>query len=94
MGGQTRADRLELWLETLIDQFRDRVLPITERIGRMAGDMEDGMIARGRNPGLADILIASTAAAHRLTILTANVRHFDSLGVPYLNPFEDIQPPY
>lgn len=49
--------------------------------------MEDAAIARGRSPGLPDILIAATALEHDLTILTANTRHFDVLKVANLNPF-------
>jgi predicted nucleic acid-binding protein len=34
------------------------------------------------------LAIAATAAAHGLTLLTANLRHFAPLGVPALNPLE------
>lgn len=54
--------------------------------------MEDAAIARGRSPGLADILIAATAQVRGLTVLTANVRHFEVLETPYLNPFEQNMP--
>lgn len=49
--------------------------------------MEDAAIARGRSPGLPDVLIAATAVEHDLTILTANNRHFEALKVANLNPF-------
>ena len=48
--------------------------------------MQDDAIARGRSPGLPDILIAATAVEHGLTILTANTRHFNVLQVANLNP--------
>ena len=35
-----------------------------------------------------DLAIAATAAAHRLTVLTGNTKHFVHLGVPMHNPFE------
>jgi predicted nucleic acid-binding protein len=34
-----------------------------------------------------DAMIAATAAIHRLTIATRNVRDFESFGVPTFNPF-------
>ncbi|WP_352801978.1 hypothetical protein [Mesorhizobium sp. M0909] len=46
-------------------------------------------MARGANPGLADVLIAATARLHGLSVLTANTRHFAILDVPYLNPFTE-----
>gem|GEM_PF-2305952 len=43
--------------------------------------------ALGRPPGFADIVIAATAAHHRLTLLTRNVKHFEPLGVALHDPF-------
>lgn len=45
------------------------------------------MLARGQNVGLADILIAATAQTHGLTVVTANIRDFEPLGVDCLAPF-------
>ena len=37
-----------------------------------------------------DAMIAATAAVHRLTVMTRNMRDFDQLGVDLLNP-SDVQ---
>lgn len=87
VGGLHRAERLEQWLDRLVVDFGERILPIGAAIARRAGNMQDDVIAVGRNPGLPDILIAATAVEHGLTILTANTRHFDVLEVANLNPF-------
>jgi toxin FitB len=34
-----------------------------------------------------DAMIAATAAVHHLTVVTRNIRDFEGLGVPTLNPF-------
>ncbi|TIP71674.1 MAG: type II toxin-antitoxin system VapC family toxin [Mesorhizobium sp.] len=86
-GGIDRAERLERWLDNLLVEFDERVLSIGSAIARRAGEMDDAAIARGRSPGLPDILIAATALEHDLTILTANNRHFEALEVANLNPF-------
>jgi predicted nucleic acid-binding protein len=86
-GGFQRAERLERWLDNLLVEFDERVLPIGFAIARRAGAMEDAAIARGRSPGLPDILIAATALEHDLTVLTTNSRHFEVLEVANLNPF-------
>ncbi|TIX03326.1 MAG: type II toxin-antitoxin system VapC family toxin [Mesorhizobium sp.] len=86
-GGAQRAERLERWLASLLTEFDERVLSIGSAIARRAGEMEDAAIARGRSPGLPDVLIAATAVEHDLTILTANNRDFEALKVANLNPF-------
>ena len=35
-----------------------------------------------------DAMIASIAVVNRLTVVTRNVRDFEQLGVPVLNPFD------
>ena len=40
----------------------------------------------GRQEDL-DILIAATASAHCLTLVTRNTRHFIDTGVPLINPW-------
>ena len=36
---------------------------------------------------IADAMIAATAVVHNLTVVTRNLRDFERLGVPALNPF-------
>jgi predicted nucleic acid-binding protein len=85
-----KATALSQWLDSLIEQFSDRILPVDSAVARVAGVVEASATAKGQNPGLADILIASTAKAHGLELLTANLKHFEPLGVPVSNPFECI----
>jgi len=87
-GGHDRAARLLSWLERIPDVYGDRVLDVNPAVAMTAGVMEDAATAAGRNPGLADILIASTAKTYSLRLLTANVRHFVPLDVDCVNPFE------
>lgn len=83
-----KATALSNWLDTLIEQFSDRILPIDSAVARVAGVIEATATARGRNPGFADILIASTAKANDLELLTANLKHFEPLDIDVANPFE------
>ena len=39
-----------------------------------------------------DAMIAAVAITQRLTVVTRNVRDFESLGVPVYNPFDSPQP--
>jgi len=91
-GGVAKAERLSLWFESLVIDFDQRIIPVDAAVAREAGRLEDATIGRGFNPGLADVLIAATARLNDLSVLTANVRHFATLGVPYLNPFSEDDP--
>ena len=86
-GSRTKAVRLTRWLETLLHLYHERVLPFDVACARIAGRLSDRANARGASPGFADLAIAATAAAHKLTVLTGNVRHFAPLGVEVHNPF-------
>lgn len=91
-GGRRRADEIREWFRRILDLYSDRVLPIDIDIGHIAGVMTETMKAMGHNPGLADILIAASAAARDLVILTRNRKHFEPLGVALLDPFADLLP--
>jgi len=86
-GAARKAAALSAWLDTLLHLYRERILTFDVSVARIAGSLSDVARAQGQAPGFADIVIAATARHHGLTILTRNVRHFEPLGVPVLDPF-------
>jgi toxin FitB len=86
-GAARRAEQLTAWLDTLLHLYAERVLPFEVKAARIAGALVDRAQSRGRAPGLADVVIAATAQFRGFTILTRNARHFEPLGVPFLDPF-------
>ena len=80
-GSASKADVLEEWLQGLIAEFADRIVPVDTEVALLAGDLGDEADAKGINPGFADILIAACARAKGLTVVTLNTRHFEHLGV-------------
>lgn len=76
------ADRLTKWLELLVRNYGDRILPVTAEIARQWGILS----AQVGHDG-ADVIIAATALHHGLTVVTRNERHFAPLGVTVTNPF-------
>lgn len=86
-GNPTRARQLHLWLQRLIEQYADSILVVDTETALAAGTLDGAMRARGHNGQLADILIAATAQTHGLTVVTANTRDFEPLGVDCLAPF-------
>ena len=88
LGAQRKAERLSEWLETLLHLYGSRVLPIDLETARRVGTLADRARSQGQAPGLADLAIAATALKHGYTVLTRNLRHFGSVGVPALDPGE------
>lgn len=87
LGAAKRAEQYDTWLHHLIASTGDRVLAFDTRVARATGELLDLATARGKHPGFADVAIAATASVHGLTVLTANVRHFEPLGVAHADPF-------
>lgn len=85
-GSNEKTARLQQWLHGIITSFDDRILPMNTAVAVIAGDIEAEAVGSGRHPGLGDIIIAATANAYDLTIVTENVRHFEALGVNFQRP--------
>lgn len=80
-GGVERARKLSAWLEDLTINFDDRILPMDIVVARIAGALDDVASSKGFNPGLADTIIAATAKAYDLKVITANLKHFQPFGI-------------
>jgi predicted nucleic acid-binding protein len=78
-----QADMFAGWLQGLLAQFSDRVLPIDARVAEQWGRLN---AQRTRNT--VDSLIAATAHVYVLTLVTRNVSDFAGCDVPLLNPWD------
>ena len=87
-GGVERADKLSVWLTTLVAVYGNRVLQIDNEIAFESGILSDKATAIGKHPGMPDILIAATAKMRDLTLSTRNGRHFEPLGIQWQDPFD------
>lgn len=85
-----RSEDLAQWLEAVLHLYSDRILTFDTPAARLAGELSDLARGQGHAPGFADVIIAATARLHALTVLSRNVRHFEPLGVPVLDPFKEL----
>jgi toxin FitB len=76
------AEALEAWLDHLLTDYADRILPVTIAVARRWGRLTSRMGHRS-----ADLLIAATALEYAFTVVTRNVRDFAPTGVPIEDPF-------
>jgi predicted nucleic acid-binding protein len=79
----TQATALERWLHRLTREHADRILPIDRRVSE-----QWGKLSAGRSGSPVDLLMAATAIAHELVLVTRNVREISWTGVAYVNPFD------
>jgi len=71
------------WLEIeLVEWLGPGVLPVDGAVAH-----EWGRLGRRGSDAAIDALIGCTAVVHGLTVVTRNVRHFEGVGVPVLNPW-------
>lgn len=85
--GIARRPEIQLtnWLHNYLSTHA--VLPVTQEIAERAGRMRGDFSRKGIVRDQPDMLIAATAQAHNLTLVTRNIRDFDGCGIGLLNPF-------
>ena len=85
-----RKDLLEQRFEELLqDDLQNRVLLFDINAAAHAAQLAADRKMRGRPVEMRDTFIAGIALARRATLATRNVRHFDDLSVPVVNPWAD-----
>ena len=84
--GRRRA-QLERWLaQDLETWFSGRILPVDRKVAmRWASLVAHG--SRAGRPLPTDSLIAATAFAYGLTIVTRNTKDFEGIGATIVNPW-------
>jgi len=80
-----KAEALEAWLAAVTGTYGERILAIDQA----AADEWGRMNAR-RPVSTVDALLAATAKAHGLTLVTRNVSDVADLGADLVNPFEGL----
>jgi predicted nucleic acid-binding protein len=76
--------RLLDWIEQqVLRAFERRILPVDLPVARRGATLH---VPQTRPVN--DALIAATAIHHRMSVVTRNVRDFEDMGVPVLNPWD------
>jgi toxin FitB len=75
-----QARTLEKWLRWISTAFADRLLPVDEKVADRWGRL-------GLEQPVLDALLAATALAHDLTVVSRDEDGFRNTGVRVTNPF-------
>ena len=81
-GDAAQADVLEAWLNVLLRDYRDSILPFDADMAQLWGRLRVP-----HHEHAIDKQIAATALLHDLTLVSRNVSDFAGTGVLLLNPF-------
>jgi toxin FitB len=84
-----RRDSLERAFAALLnDDLGNRVLPFDVEAAAQAATLAAVRQRAGRPVDVRDTQIAGIAQARRATLVTRNIRHFEGLSVPVVDPWD------
>ena len=84
----TKKDELQAWVAIdLGERFSGRIIDIDQETALCWGKLQGEAECLGEKLPVMDSLIAATAAAHGLIVVTRNVRDMERCGVKVCNPW-------
>jgi predicted nucleic acid-binding protein len=85
--GRRRTD-FRRWLEALVrEDFAGRILVFDVTAALIYGKLVAAALARGRPPTVGDAQIAAVAQRHGMAVASRDVRDFETLAVPVIDPW-------
>ena len=83
-----KKSRLMMWLETLLADYGDRILPVDRAVAEAWGIMQARAEDSGKRMSIIDGYIAATASAYQMTVVTRNEGDFSPSHQAILNPWK------
>lgn len=88
LGESKKKTLLTNWLNTLIQDYQNRIYPIDLMVAENWGNLQ-GMAEKTGNPMSSfDSLIAAIAYTHNLVLVTRNEKDFAASHLPIVNPWK------
>lgn len=81
--------RLTMFVAGLRERFGRSAIPVDLDISETAGRLRAFEKANGRILTVADSLVAATAMVKGLSLVTRNIKDFETLGLKLVNPFSN-----
>jgi predicted nucleic acid-binding protein len=80
--------RLTLWLNTLLAEYKQRILSIDLTVCENWGVLQGNAEKAGTPMSSIDGLLAATTYTHNLTLATRNESDFTPANIPLINPWK------
>jgi toxin FitB len=87
-GAAHKRSYLERWLSGLQSRYYGQTLEFGADAAYCYGQIAARPEVTARAPQVIDMLIAAQAQCHSIPIATRNLKDFDWIGVPIINPWE------
>ncbi len=88
LSSSKKKELLTSWLKDELEvRFAERIIPITDEVALMWGNMLGEAEKNGQPLSVIDMLIVATAKVYDLVVVTRNVRDMKAGGVDILNPW-------
>ena len=85
-GAKSKAEVLGIWLLGLTSAHAENILPLDATVARISGELGAVAVSAGHAPGAADAMIAGTAKAHGLTVITNKLKDFTPFAISAKSP--------
>jgi len=87
--GSKKKEKLTDWLNTLLENYQDRIHSIDIAVAENWGVMQGKAEKKGMPMSSIDSLIAATAYTHNLIIVTRNENDFQASNLSIINPWNN-----
>lgn len=85
--GNKKTD-IRIWFDQVVESFSTRLLSINVTVSTIWGSMRCQAREKGVALPVIDGLLAATAEAHRLVLVTRNTKDMAATGVDLFNPWD------
>lgn len=89
LGSDARGALLQDRIDGIVAEYGDRLISVNLSVVERWAMLSETYRSTGLNVGITDELLAATALAHDLTLVTRNLRHFEHSGCRVLSPWSE-----
>lgn len=86
-----RRAKLQAYALSLRQQFAGRIIDVDLQLAETAGRLRAFERSSGRVLAELDALIAATAMVKGFILVTRNIKDFETLSIPLLNPWDNVE---